>query len=661
MGRYHLISPVCVDALGETWTGHVAEGPERGRKVLVTVCNQPATPRAVERLVQCCERVQAIRHPNVLAFLDGGERGDEFILVSEYLDGEPLSTLLAASARASSPIPQGVALAIMKGAVDTLAALRTSYPEISASGGLCPESIFVASFGEAMIRNPGLVERAMAETVFRHHPAALPYRAPEQLRDPRNVAETADVFSAGVILWEMLSGRSLFGVDGLARLGASEKLTPENLREVAKRIRSMDVPSLAALPRPEGALHPDVIRLVEGALHREPLLRHRTLEQLGEALSALPEGVVANAFEVSGVVKRLVGKAIHERLERLTRGAPFSVHGSSSPSERLTIGPDRESGRESTIVRQRGQGAQSSGAPPSSEDTFPSEPPSARMTLVMHPEDNPFDAPTRTGQHPRLGDGRASASVGARKASAASGVQKIALPAEETTGGVSKVPSPPPPPEKAPAPELSVDVSVFEAAESVSPPLAAGSSDVDTPSSLLQLPAVDISPDEMGSRKGKRSSGWILAVVCLVAAGGVGAFVLRGGLVGESATTTLATHDAVETIEPSGEEANEPETDGAEGSEDLAELDMPDPRGESDAAGSHDSSDAESAAVDPVDSPATTESTATESESVNSDPAIVEATKVTTPSRRLAAPRTSDPVKKSEKKRQTGAFRPSGI
>lgn len=469
IGRFEISDPVCMDALGPTWAGYIADGEESGRIVLVTVGDFADGGRVAQALHQAAEKSAAIRHPNVLAFLEAHQDGPHLAFASEYLDGEPLGSLMRIAASQSAPLPQGVSLQIIREAIDTLATLKEEHPQIVLPGALGPDCIFVASFGEALLRQPGVLGTAMRAPVLRKHATSLPYRAPEHLTDPRSISDLADVYSAGVLLWELLAGRPLFGQTSHATFGQTKNLPEQELLEMERRCLTVQAPRLSQISRPGGTLHPEVIELVDKALARDPGARFSSLRELSAAIEALPPGVVASSTEIATLVERLAGKVISERQRALAEGAPMPVFGSKPPSNRATARPDEEPHITIEIPRHPSPRGlfdlvhADAPAPPSGASS--SAPDSNKMTRPMRQEFQNDEATTTSPTRAIL-------------------MGRIA-------GG--EVP--------APLPRRAEPVSVSH------------------------VPGVDIS----SAKRKKSSSSWLLVVAVLLAAGaGVGFLILRG-------------------------------------------------------------------------------------------------------------------------------------
>jgi serine/threonine-protein kinase len=212
-GRYSLHDAI---AVGEESSVHVGllEGASGFKK---PVAFKRLLPRlagdreAIARLTYEACVVAQIHHPNVVQALDLVETEDESYLVMEYVLGETLGGVIRSGARA--PVP--VAVAVMG---DALRGLDAAHAARGASGqslavvhrNVCPANLLVGVDGVTRVIDFGSALSTAGPRGFPREAAAnLGYAAPEQmLRQPTD--RRADVFSAGVVLWEMLTGKRLF-------------------------------------------------------------------------------------------------------------------------------------------------------------------------------------------------------------------------------------------------------------------------------------------------------------------------------------------------------------------------------------------------------------------------------------------------------------------
>jgi serine/threonine-protein kinase len=149
-------------------------------------------------------RVATLAHPNLAQVREVLVNGDDLLVASPFLDGEKLSELWCFDREV---MPIEVALRVLVGVLTGLGALHRlsdaqQRPLNLAHGEVAPATILLGVDGVARVLHAVARQAPGAEPEF----ASLGYVAPEvQAGDAQD--ERADVFSAGVLLWEMLSGR----------------------------------------------------------------------------------------------------------------------------------------------------------------------------------------------------------------------------------------------------------------------------------------------------------------------------------------------------------------------------------------------------------------------------------------------------------------------
>jgi hypothetical protein len=158
-----------------------------------------------------------VRHPNVVAPLDFVVQvhEGELYLVMEYVHGETLAELLARSQSLGTPSPS-LAVGIMIGVLRGLNAAHEATTEEDTPleivhRDISPSNIMVGADGVTRVLDFGVARANVQDALTDHRQLrGKPwYLAPEQIRN-EPVDRRADVYSAAVVLWEMLAGRRLF-------------------------------------------------------------------------------------------------------------------------------------------------------------------------------------------------------------------------------------------------------------------------------------------------------------------------------------------------------------------------------------------------------------------------------------------------------------------
>jgi serine/threonine-protein kinase len=339
--------------LGSLWAAVVTSGAEQGRVVAVRRLSDLDQP-ARERLRLAGETAMQLRHARLVATLDVVDQPRGLAVVTEHVDGELLSVLLRSAAVKRAPLPPATALRI---AFDVLTALRAARDLWTKStplsgpdperllravyGGITPTDIIVASYGDTVLCNVGVAGMAAHVQSVGRHPEFLCYRAPEQLDPGAIVDERADVFSVGVIVWEMLAHRPLFGSERRYH-GVRGGIDPATeAKEIEDRVRSLAIPTLDAIPRTGPPIPKTVVDIVARALERKPQDRFATLEHMSEALRALSRESIATAEQVVMAVDRLAREAIDARRAALEIAVGYRAVSDSKPppSNRPTLRP----------------------------------------------------------------------------------------------------------------------------------------------------------------------------------------------------------------------------------------------------------------------------------------------------------------------------------
>ncbi len=274
-----------------------------------------------------------VNHPNVARTLDVIDDGDDVVIVMEYVAGESLSRAVAG---ARERMPVAVAVAIMVGVLNGLHAAHEARdargaPLAIVHRDVSPQNILVGVDGAAHVIDFGIAKAAsrLTSTTDGVAKGKRRYMAPEQLLG-ETVSRATDVYSAGVVLWELLAGAPLF--DGRE----SEGMVARAMADVTRG------PSTVADDVP-----PALDAIVLRALDRTPRARFATARAMAEELVAAvspakPEEVAAWLDHVAGHSLELA----EERVARIERHEPIaevlpsastrSLEGLARPAPRST-------------------------------------------------------------------------------------------------------------------------------------------------------------------------------------------------------------------------------------------------------------------------------------------------------------------------------------
>ncbi len=214
-----VISHYCIVAkLGRGGMGEVylAEDKQLGRKVAIKFlpAEVATNENARQRQLREAQTAATLDHPNICAIYEVGQEGGYSFIVLQYIEGETLA------ARLKRQLPDlREALAIAAQVAD---ALNEAHARGIIHRDIKPENIMLTTRGQVKVldfglaktvRDPGLVEPDAETGTLLSIPGMMlgtvPYMSPEQVRG-EDLDCRSDIFSFGIVLYELLSGRRPF-------------------------------------------------------------------------------------------------------------------------------------------------------------------------------------------------------------------------------------------------------------------------------------------------------------------------------------------------------------------------------------------------------------------------------------------------------------------
>jgi hypothetical protein len=230
------------------------------------------------------------------------------------------------------PIPATVAVRIV------LDAARATWKahRLAAEVGLfpserlfLPEGVLLAGYGGVLLTEVGVLSALARCVIPRTVPDLLAQLAPEELGSSTAQAGSPEVFSLGVVLWELLANRWLFSRD-------SDSRTHQEL--LLSQIPGLDQIERFGMPVPK-----TIVDLVSKATERDPAKRFASVNEFVLALESLPAHFVASEQQLSEVLRQRAHSWLDaSRVEESTSGTFAEVHSSqpSIPPPSLSSGHD---------------------------------------------------------------------------------------------------------------------------------------------------------------------------------------------------------------------------------------------------------------------------------------------------------------------------------
>jgi serine/threonine-protein kinase len=235
--RWRLVLKLGEGGMGEVYAADSIDGP--GPRVAIKLLRQEfhTDPSVLSRFLEEARTSMRLVHPNIVRVLEGAQAEDGSpYFVMELLEGVPLGAYTQNGGR----VPLAQAVPILQG---ILAGLAAAHAQGIVHRDLKPDNVLLTRDGRGAfvvkVLDFGIakVMEVAGGMTFRTRTGALlgtpAYMSPEQARNARDVDQRADLWSAGVLFYEMLTGRSAFPAPTeYARLAALLSVEPEPVERI---------------------------------------------------------------------------------------------------------------------------------------------------------------------------------------------------------------------------------------------------------------------------------------------------------------------------------------------------------------------------------------------------------------------------------------------
>jgi serine/threonine-protein kinase len=265
-GRYRIQRKLGTGGMANVY---LAEDEVLGRRVAIKILNDrhAGDDQFVERFRREAKNAASLSHPNIVSIYDRGEAEGTYYIAMEYLDGRSLKELIVAR----GPAPVHLAIDYAR---QILAAIRFAHRHGIVHRDIKPHNVLVDGEGRLKVTDFGIARAGASQmTEAGSIIGTAQYLSPEQAKGAP-VDQSSDLYSVGVVLYELLTGVVPFSGD-----------TPV---EIAMK-------HLSVMPEPPSAKRADVPRdldlVVMRALAKDPLERYQSAEEMDADLRRVARGV----------------------------------------------------------------------------------------------------------------------------------------------------------------------------------------------------------------------------------------------------------------------------------------------------------------------------------------------------------------------------------
>jgi serine/threonine protein kinase len=277
---------------------YLAVDPKLGRDVAIKVLEPIIGDEDdfVSRFVREATTAGGLKkHPNIITVYDAGEfeNGDrtQYFIVMEYIEGEDLKRIIDLKV----PVSFRQKIEMM---IQMCGALQSAHSKGIVHRDVKPGNIRITSEGDVCIMDFGLAKFRSTELTGSLGVLGTPkYMSPEQTLSSSNIDAQSDIFSAGLVLYEFLSGSLPFAVPDADAIG------------YMSAIRSMPhVPFSEAMPH----VDPELAKIIDRSLAKDKSARYATCEEMSNDLTRFLsrlgtlEGDLAGELSRTGVLSKTI-------------------------------------------------------------------------------------------------------------------------------------------------------------------------------------------------------------------------------------------------------------------------------------------------------------------------------------------------------------------
>src|SRR5258707_329142 len=245
-GRYRIVRKLGTGGMANVY---LAEDEVLGRRVAIKILNDrhAGDDQFVERFRREAKNAASLSHPNIVSIYDRGEAEGTYYIAMEYLDGRSLKELIVA--RGPAPIHLAVDYARQ-----ILAAIRFAHRHGIVHRDIKPHNVLVDGEGRLKVTDFGIARAGVSQmTEAGSIIGTAQYLSPEQAKGAP-VDQTSDLYSVGVVLYELLTGVVPFSGDtpveiAMKHLSSAPEPPSAKRAEVPRELDLVDLREIAAVQK----------------------------------------------------------------------------------------------------------------------------------------------------------------------------------------------------------------------------------------------------------------------------------------------------------------------------------------------------------------------------------------------------------------------------
>jgi eukaryotic-like serine/threonine-protein kinase len=305
-GRYRIIRKLGSGGMANVY---LAEDQELGRRVAIKILNDRHAndDQFVERFRREAKNAAGLSHPNIVSIYDRGEAEGTYYIAMEFLDGRSLKELIVGR----GPAPVNVAIDYTRKILD---ALRFAHRNGIVHRDIKPHNVIVDAEGRVKVTDFGIARAGTSQmTEVGSIIGTAQYLSPEQAKGAP-VDQTSDLYSVGIVLYELLTGKVPFSGDSPVEIAMKH---------------------ISAVPEPPSTHRPDIPEdldlIVLRSLGKTSEERYPSAEEMDKDLGRVAQGLA---------VSRETEEAATQVLSRSEATLPTMVAAPPRPPAEVLYGYD---------------------------------------------------------------------------------------------------------------------------------------------------------------------------------------------------------------------------------------------------------------------------------------------------------------------------------
>lgn len=312
-GQYRLLEKVAIGGMAELFKAKQMglEGFQRIVAVKRILPHLASNSDFVTMFIDEAKLAAQLNHPNIVHIYDLGKTDEAYFIAMEYVEGRDLRSIMKESEPLGKTIPLSAAVYIAKKLCSALHYAHTAKdsdgkPMKLVHRDVSPQNILISSSGEVKLVDFGIAKAASkaSHTQSGALKGKLLYMSPEQAWG-KTLDGRSDIFSLGIVLFEMLTGRKLF-------YGDSEM-------SIIERVREAKLPDFEQY---RDIIPPQLEKIIRKALEKDPDRRYRDARGFETDLEKFVRnmGITATTYDVVAFLNEIFPSIYtKDKLDALTR------------------------------------------------------------------------------------------------------------------------------------------------------------------------------------------------------------------------------------------------------------------------------------------------------------------------------------------------------